>query len=355
MKCIRCGHDSKYKERTDKKCPQCQGEFAFEPQKGDLVTDTAFAKAIEKVSGNGQVHFYPEHLHYELARQWNKRYLQESVIGAIVAYGFLAGVPGAILFCILFGVKGLFIAAGISILAGIYGAVVHSKPFLKFERSTFDTLWKRWLQTHGPPAGLLAPKSAKTATPQPFGKEMLNYSFDRAVICDNPHTVDILLANQFHFEHNCAILTIGGYPPDSFDTIKAMLKNNPKLQVFVLHDATLNGCLITQQLITEKQWFRHYGVVIDVGLRPAQAKRFRGFLMSASAVSTHKADWLRKGELEWLQKYKLELAVIPPAKLLKLLYKAFIDYQDRTEGVVYVDSSSGGGGSSDSGGIDGFG
>ena len=30
MKCARCSHDSKFSERTNKRCPKCKGEFAFE-------------------------------------------------------------------------------------------------------------------------------------------------------------------------------------------------------------------------------------------------------------------------------------------------------------------------------------
>ena len=32
MKCIRCGNDSKYKDRDNRTCPNCMGKFAFEPQ-----------------------------------------------------------------------------------------------------------------------------------------------------------------------------------------------------------------------------------------------------------------------------------------------------------------------------------
>ena len=49
MKCIRCGHDSKHKERFRGRCPQCKGEFAFEPQASAPVTDTLFANAIAAV------------------------------------------------------------------------------------------------------------------------------------------------------------------------------------------------------------------------------------------------------------------------------------------------------------------
>ena len=55
MKCIRCGHDSKYKDRSGRKCPRCKGAFAFEPRAGDPLTDTAFQNAIDAVSAEGRI------------------------------------------------------------------------------------------------------------------------------------------------------------------------------------------------------------------------------------------------------------------------------------------------------------
>ena len=48
MKCIRCGHDSKYKERPNRTLPAAaSGSFAFEPREGDPLTDQAFQNAID--------------------------------------------------------------------------------------------------------------------------------------------------------------------------------------------------------------------------------------------------------------------------------------------------------------------
>src|SRR5687768_6896319 len=73
MKCIRCGTDSKYKDRSDGKCPGCSNRFAFEPKKGDRFTDAAFKAAIDAVSAQGQVRWGVEHLFYELCRRQARR------------------------------------------------------------------------------------------------------------------------------------------------------------------------------------------------------------------------------------------------------------------------------------------
>ena len=69
MKCARCKHDSKHRERSDGRCPKCHQVFAFEPQNRDPLTDLAFQAAIDKVSANGSVRFGLEHLRYEVLRR----------------------------------------------------------------------------------------------------------------------------------------------------------------------------------------------------------------------------------------------------------------------------------------------
>ena len=73
MICIRCGHDSKHKERPNRVCPACAKTFAFEPQQGDPFTDPAFQNAIETISGQGSLRWGVEHLYWELARRRNKK------------------------------------------------------------------------------------------------------------------------------------------------------------------------------------------------------------------------------------------------------------------------------------------
>ena len=107
-----------------------------------------------------------------------------------------------------------------------------------------------WERAHGKPPGLIVRPSAQ-APSRPrrvLESDLADYSFDRAVICDRARTVDLLLANNFHFENNCAVLSIDGYPPGPFETVRTMLKRNPKLQVFALHDATVEGCTLAHRL-----------------------------------------------------------------------------------------------------------
>ena len=187
--------------------------------------------------------------------------------------------------------------------------------------------------------------------------EIRNYSFDRAVICDRARTVDLLVANNFHFENNCAVLSVDGYPEGPFSTVKAMLKRNPKLQVFALHDATPDGCRLAHHVAYSPEWFGGLTRVIDLGLRPRHVKPFRGLWIPATDGIQQSEPGIDSSEAAWLSNHALELAAIRPEYVLKRLFAGLSahakDEPSSDGGVSYCGSFDGGG--SDGGGSDGGG
>ena len=344
MKCIKCGHDSKYKERPNQHCPQCGRPFAFEPQKGAKLTDQAFQNAINRVSGDGKLRWGAEHLYYEVARRLQRRPWIRTQLHA-----GLAAVPAA---------AGAYIAfeAGVLWLAG-YTAIVGGFAVQQFRRAsaktiglnrtTFSGMLIAWQRAHGTPPGLIERRETPPPTQQRrvLESDLADYSFDRAVICDRARTVDLLLANNFHFENNCAVLSIDGYPPGPFETVRTMLKRNPKLRVFVLHDATVDGCSLAHSLASDPDWFAGQVPVTDVGLRPGQAGPFRGLWLPAAVSQVPLDGGIKPAEAEWLGKYALELAAIRPDQVLKRLFRAMNRQPDDDDsggsdgdgGVLYVD------------------
>ena len=122
---------------------------------------------------------------------------------------------------------------------------------MQVSEQDFDRLWRRWREVHGTPArrrSCASRSAAHRSVDASREPDLQDYSFDRAVICDRARTVDLLLANNFHFENNCAVLAVNGYPPRAFETVLAMLRRNPRLQVFALHDATAAGCTLAHRL-----------------------------------------------------------------------------------------------------------
>lgn len=340
MQCLHCRHDSKYKDRTGGRCPQCRKEFAFEPKAGGKFTDVGFQSAIDAVSAGDKVRWGVEHLYYELCRRlWRKR----------VGRGCL--FPGLILLIVgiaafKFGLGPLMLAIPLGILGVIIGVkarMSQSTGKVLLSKEEFDTMWKRWERIHGvPPSAIVRnPRKKPERAAEP---DLEDYSFDRAVICDRARTVDLLLANNFHFENNCAVLAINGYPSGPFDVVRKMLKRNPRLQVFALHDASPVGCRLPYRLANDPEWFKGQAKVVDVGLRPLHAKPFGGLLLPAETLVAA-GEGITPPEARWLSTYTLELAAIRPEQVLKRLYRAINrkagDGGNGGDGGSYSSTSSG--------------
>jgi hypothetical protein len=345
VKCIRCGHDSKYRERTGRICPRCRGRFAFEPREGDQMTDPGFQACIQQVSSNGQVRWGVENLYYEVCRRENRRASVEGPRKVGIA-GAGTGAGAAVL-AVVSG-QGIFaIGAGVAALVALFNlgtAVVRSRrKYAPVPLGRFHNMWRQWVQAHGTPESVIVRPEPEKAPPRPVEADIGDYSFDRAVICDRARTVDLLLANNFHFENNCAILSVDGYPPGPFETVRAMLKRNPRLQVFALHDATYAGCALAHRLTNDPAWFQGPVPVVDVGLRPSHAGPFRGLLLLAGSPE-QRPQGLTPDEQAWLTEHTLELAAVRPEQVIKRLYRA-INRQ------VEEDTSSGDGGGGGDGGV----
>src|SRR5262245_18015887 len=160
MKCTRCGHDSKYRDRNLGRCPKCKGEFAFEPQTGAPVTDTMFSSAIEAVSGHGRIKWGIEHLYYEINRRKRRRLLSGkwaviSVAGAAIIVALLA--TGKVSFALVGTVLALAVATALATM-GLVSLFPHKfaiQNLVRLDRAQFASLWDRWCQVHGSPSTVI--------------------------------------------------------------------------------------------------------------------------------------------------------------------------------------------------------
>lgn len=325
MKCIYCGWDSKFKERVSGECSACHKRFAFEPKNGDPYTDPGFKSAIDAVSSEGKVRWGVEHLYYELRRRRTRTRLKKEhylagLIAIVVVISWLGG-PAAIFGNPVTAVLFIVILGAVVGVGWLATRLKGGRTLGPGHDPEFDRLWQRWVAVHGRPEGLIVRKDQRnrSGAPEP---DIADYSFDRAVICDRARTVDLLVANNFHFENNCAVLAIGGYPPGPFETIRTMLKRNPKLQVFALHDADVPGCQLAHRLANDSEWFKGQASVTDVGLRPRHAKPYRRLLVSVPTGGVQAGQGISNDEVRWLNEYALELAVIRPEQVLKRLFRA---------------------------------
>jgi hypothetical protein len=79
--------------------------------------------------------------------------------------------------------------------------------------------------------------------------------------------------------------------------------------------------------------------VIEVALRPAHARRFRGLWQPATEIAETAGATRR--ERRWLAAYSLELAALRPEQVIKRLYATIIAEAALVSASEYVDTEDG--------------
>ena len=212
----------------------------------------------------------------------------------------------------------------------------------QIDRVTFLPWLQRWREINGIPK--LLPPLRQEIPPIVVSPEVSDYSFDRVVVCENDSVAQLLIANNLHFEHNCAVISLRGYPFGIFATVMEMLQRNPDLSVYALHGATPTGVRLSTTLRRPK-WFPNPNIKIyDLGLSPRQAMALKKSDVQRSDASARQAKHIPETvrqplsgeELNWLLAGNfLELESFGPKKLLRVVSQEI----SRTDSGVDTDSS----------------
>ncbi|MEG4374279.1 hypothetical protein QUA67_01125 [Microcoleus sp. M2_C5] len=225
-----------------------------------------------------------------------------------------------------------------------------------FVNESQSTEWLRRWQTVNGTVEKLLPAPRQEALPATIDREVSAYSFDRAIICDTDEIAQFLIANNVHFENNCAILSISGYPQSIFNTVIEMLRRNADLKVYALHNASPAGVGLVHQLRTNPNWFANQQVTIfDLGISPRQILATRDMFVQQSQTMAQTArqlpDAVRQGltaeELAWLDAGNfVELESFTPQRLLRVVNYGLAQSGDPqgNEGLILVDDNVGYGG-----------
>ncbi|MDF5709933.1 MAG: hypothetical protein PUP90_20260 [Nostoc sp. S4] len=284
-------------------------------------------------------------------RRANARVLQ--IIGILILSG---GIYTSIL------VITSFYAFTLSVLMGMVSIYLGTQQLqnpklstqeLLFSENDFTNWVNRWQQINGLITKIL-PSPREDNTLATFNPDVTAYSFDRLVVCDRATIAQLLIANNFHFENNCAILSITGYPQRIFETMMQMLHRNPDLKVYAFHDCSPQGIGLVHHLRTSPKWFQDSNIVIiDIGLTPRQiiaAKR--GMFIQSSPESAQTAKKLvteirqnlSAEEIQFLESGKfVELESFTPQRLIQVLQKSIAGSQniESDDGGLFLASDTG--------------
>lgn len=402
MKCIRCGVDNNLKERTASqgRCKGCNHAFTFEPTSMGTVklTDAFFAKAIADLSASNTLFFTPKQLFYLLDQRLKRKayvgvfpgFLCSLIFSAVVG-GFFGANFAIFTFAgfNLLSIYSFFSSSnspissrqvrrfnannlrnlGILILVvGVSFGIVTSSMLAYWLATLIGLgalwlgLWQKrrittiseiglisgakveiwlesWARANGSIEKLLpSPSSTLPSSSQNTDPDVTAYSFDRLIVCQTDAIAQMLIANNFHFENNCAILSLSGYPQRIFAVTMQMLRRNPELRVFAFHDCSAEGMELVLKLRTDSNWFPDDNIVIlDVGLLPRQilAAKQNMFvqLSKASAQGARNLPAsiqqnLSSVELQWLEAGNfVELESFTPQKLIQVLHRSIANSQ----------------------------
>jgi hypothetical protein len=270
-----------------------------------------------------------------ISRQFNRRIRQNSIktLKIIAGIILLIGLPVSIIAQTPVGIIGSIVISLGAILLSVDRNRKQSKIFDKFlvEQSQFNTWLTKWNSINNSPEKILLPPQTSSLPTAP-NPEVTAYSFDRVVVCDSPEIAQLLISNNFHFENNCAILSIDRYPQSIFDTTMEMLSRNSDLKVYALHDCSPQGLQLIRRLREEEIWFPDPAIpIIDVGILPRQIMDNIDVMTPQSSESAQSSQRLAPAirnslnppELVWLDAgCYLELESFPPQKLIQILQRA---------------------------------
>ncbi|NET55824.1 MAG: hypothetical protein F6K47_06540 [Symploca sp. SIO2E6] len=357
MKCIQCGTDNNLKERLANygRCKNCHHKFAFEPTvmaTRNRFTDPFFAKLLNDISANNTLYFTPTQLFYLLEKRLAKKNLKMTA-GWIMGWGVMLIVFGFLFLVTILGLPLMMLGVVVLLYSLWYSqSQLQSQRALLIDQSMTQEWLERWNQANSTPEKLLS-QDHQQSTPISIASDITAYSFDRLLVCDSTQIAKMLIANNFHFNNNCAVLSITGYPQSIFATAMEMLRNNPDLRVYGLHDCSPDGMELMRKLQTDANWFAQSNVVIiDVGLLPRQIMAAkRNMSVQVSEASATEAKLLPKEirqnlgpkELEWLESGNfVELESFTPLRLMQILNRSMakgreIDSDDGE--VILIDDS----------------
>jgi hypothetical protein len=213
-----------------------------------------------------------------------------------------------------------------------------------------------WLETWQSINGRIdqvLPEPQNQIAPASINPDITAYSFDRLVVCDSANVAQLLIANNFHFENNCAILSVNGYPQSIFETTMEMLRRNPNLQVFAFHDCSPKGVSLVHHLRSRENWFLNSDLtIIDVGLLPRHIlANKRGMFIRNDAFLAKKSQDLHleirqsltTEELAWLDAGNfVELESFTPKMLIHVLRSGIsgsMNLASDDSSLVFIDDS----------------
>ena len=332
MLCPHCNQNLLYKERSGRKCSKCRREFAFEPKTDALgLHDKRFLKAVAKLGADGKLYFTSGQLQHFLSRKKIKNSFS-SVRVWLFFIGFVAFA--ATIFLLMNGSAVALLSLVILVAAIIISFILASRQSAgalslpQSSRAFEETILGRWQAVYRQlPANLL---SNRKTLPKPQNPETVR----AALVCAEPEILNCLSANRT--DENLGLLLLNAAQPEKAGL--EFIQNQSDLPVFVLHDASAEGCLLKEKFASA--YLAGKRKVYDLGLRPATAIKTNSLRLRRKMPETDgdKPSGLTPEENAWLNGGNYTpLLALTPTRLIKLVTRGV---NGRFEAAVKTDQKA---------------
>jgi hypothetical protein len=101
-------------------------------------------------------------------------------------------------------------------------------------KNSFDELYEKYVAAGGTIPELLTPQAVASPPPGSPEPDIYAYGVQRLMMVDDDAVVDLLVSNNFHAQHQIAIVSINGYPGYLMPVVDKLLAN-PALKIYLLH------------------------------------------------------------------------------------------------------------------------
>ncbi|MFQ3631117.1 ABC transporter permease [Roseiflexus sp.] len=361
MKCPHCGESLRYRERSNQTCSKCHQRFALEPKLDPLkLSDRKLRSLAERLSRKGVYRYTIAHLYHAAILQWVKHIYRERfswpyktslsdiLYQSRLTQIALIGLTGIWFFFYLesqtfsasgfwptikmiFGGCGILAMATPAAVAELIGKIRGSGKLPDVSLADFEhKCLAPWEMMYGQLPGKI--DSADVLRLRASFSNPPRHRIRAFIVSPNEDILDCLRANDLPQRLGVALINPDHPLTGEMEDLVRFARNNPRLPILMIHDASVWGCLLPY-LLPAKWGLTADHRVIDLGLRPHHVRQLQlpwryervpSELRRLLDNVARKPDnpFLHRDEVDWLREGSVASALfIPPSKLIAVVTK----------------------------------
>jgi hypothetical protein len=277
MKCPECSTNHRY--RSGMTC-RCGYRFVLDP-KCDGYADGRILAAFRKASAGETRYFTRNQLATEIQRM-RPRATAPVVLGSL----FLMAAIGMWFFDVELAVP--------SLLAGAFGVLLiylGVGDSARLDIAKLNRAVEKYEATAKPCSFLLRDDRPLAEPPQDWPEsDIYDYGVEGILIVGRPLLVDLFVLNGFHTENRMLVVSECGYPEYIVPHANRILREQPDVRVYALHDSTREGMQMATRLVDSDVFQLQRHKITDLGLNSDdvnQMPRLKKFEASGGVEVDH--------------------------------------------------------------------